>query len=210
MVRFRYAVLALLATLAVLLPAAPAHAVTAVAGGDVLTNATGTARCQLGFNLSGRGILAAGSCGPVGAQWYSGADLTGTTVVVTQSASLIFITNPAVTQIAGRRIGGGLTAPVTAAARAYVGQPVAYHSSTLGTRTGTVTGINQTISYAGGVITGLDRTTLCAGPRDPGSPVVSGTVGLSIILGGSTSCSGGAVHTQPITPLLAAWGRTLY
>lgn len=210
MVRFRYAVLALLATIAVLLPAAPAHAATSVAGGDVLTNAAGTARCQLGFNLSGRGILAAASCGPVGSQWYSGPDLIGTTVVATATASLIFITNPAVTQISGRRIGGGAIAPVNSAARAYVGQTVSYHSSTGGTRSGTVTGVNQTINYAGGTISGLDRTTLCTSSRDPGSPVVAGTVGLSIIVGGGTGCSGGAVYAQPITPLLAAWGRTLY
>jgi len=209
MVRFRLAVLALLATLAVLVPAGPAQAATSIAGGDVLTSASGF-RCQLGFNLSGRGILAAGSCGPVGTQWYSGADLVGTTVVQTQTASLIFITNPAVTQLAGRRIGGGAVAPVTAAARAYVGQTVAYFSSTLGARTGTVTAVNQTINYAGGAITGLDRTTLCVSSRDPGSPVVSGSTGLSIIVGGSTTCSGGAVYAQPITPLLAAWGRTLY
>jgi streptogrisin D len=209
MVRFRLAVLALLATFTVLVPAAPAHAATSVAGGDVLTSASGF-RCQLGFNLSGRGILAAASCGPVGTQWYSGPDLIGTTVVQTKTASLIYITNPAVTQIAGRRIGGGAIAPVSSAARAFVGQTVSYHSWTLGTRTGTVTGVNQTINYAGGSITGLDRTTLCAGSRDPGSPVVAGSVGLSIIFGGSTSCSGGAVFAQPITPLLAAWGRTLY
>ncbi len=149
-------------------------------------------------------------CGPVGTRWYAGAVSVGVTVVVTQTASLIFIDNPAVTQIAGRRIGGGAIAPVTAAARAHVGQVVGYHSGTLGTRTGTVTGINATINYAGGTITGLDRTTLCITARDPGSPVVAGSTGLSIIFGGSTSCSGGATFAQPITPLLAAWGRTLY
>ena len=73
-----------------------------------------------------------------------------------------------------------------------------------------MTGVNQTIYYAGGSITGLDRTTLCVSARDPGSPVVAGSTGLSIIVGGSTSCTGGAVFAQPITPLLAAWGRTLY
>ena len=209
MVRFRLVVVAILAALSVLLPAAPARAATSIAGGDVLTSASGF-RCQLGFNLSGRGILAAGSCGPVGTRWYAGGVSVGITVVQTQTATLIFIDNPAVTQLAGRRIGGGAVAPVTAAARAYVGQTIGYYSATLGARTGTVTGVNQTIYYAGGSITGLDRTTLCVSSRDPGSPVVAGSTGLSIIVGGSTSCTGGAVFAQPITPLLAAWGRTLY
>ena len=209
MVRFRLAVVAALAVLAALLPARPALAATSVGGGDVLTSAAGL-RCQLGFNLSGRGIMAAPSCGPVGTRWYAGTVPVGLTVVVTLTASLIYIDNPAVTQIAGRRIGGGAIAPVTAAARAYVGQVVSYHSATLGSRTGTVTGINATISYAGGTITGLDRTTLCSTARDTGSPVVSGSTGLSIVFGGSSSCAGGSTFAQPSTPLLAAWGRTLY
>lgn len=210
MVRFRLAVLALLTTLAALvLPAAPAQAALSVAGGDVLTNSIG-ARCQLGFNLSGRGILAAASCGPVGTQWYSGTDLIGTTVVQGATASLIFITNTAVVQLHGIRVGGGAVAPVTSAARATVGQTVSFYSSTGGLRTGTVTGVNQTLNYSGGTISGLDRTTLCASSRDPGSPVVSGPVGLSIIFGGSTTCRGGAVFAQPITPLLAGWGRTIF
>jgi hypothetical protein len=211
MIRFRLAVL-VLAALAALLPAPAAASLrtgVSVAGGDVLRSAAGFG-CQLGFNLSGRGILAAGSCGPVGTRWYAGAVPVGVTVVVTQTAALIYIDNPEVTQLAARRVDGGGLAPVTAAARAHVGQVVAYYSATLGARTGTVTGVNQTIAYAGGTVSGLDRTTLCASPRDPGAPVVSGSTGLSIILGGSSSCSGGAVYAQPITPLLAAWGRTLY
>jgi hypothetical protein len=214
MVRLRLAVLALLTTLAAVVPvpaAAAAPRAVSIAGGDVLTTAGGF-RCQLGFNLSGRGILAAGSCGPVGTRWYAGAVSVGVTVVQTQTAALLYIDNPAVTQIAGVRVGGGAIAPVTAAARAYVGQTVAYYSSTLGVRTGIVTAINATVSYPTGPVTGLDRTTLCSGPRDPGSPVLSGSTGLSIVFGGSgAGCSaGGITYAKPITPVLAAWGRTLY
>ena len=186
--------------------AAPAGGVS-VAGGDVLRGAGGTS-CQLGFNLSGRGILAGAQCGPVGTRWSAGTVPVGVTVVVTQTAALIYIDNPAVSQIAGRRVGAAI-APVTAAARAYVGQQVSYYSATLGARIGTVTGINQTVAYPQGTITGLDRTNLCVSPRDPGAPVVAGTTGLSIVLGGG-SCPTGVGFAQPITPLLSAWGRTLY
>ena len=212
MVRSRLAVRVLLAAFVALLPAPAAatpRAGVSVAGGDVLRSAAGFS-CQLGFNLSGRGILAAGSCGPVGTRWYAGAVPVGVTVMVTQTAALIYIDNPEVTQLAARRVGGGALAPVTAAARAHVGQAVAYYSATLGARTGTVTAVNQTIAYAGGTVSGLDRTTLCASARDPGAPVVSDAIGLSIVFDGSSGCPGAAVYAQPITPLLAAWGRTLY
>lgn len=212
MVRVRLA--AALVVLAALVPAGRAVAAAgpaggiSVAGGDVLRGAGG-ASCQLGFNLSGRGILAGAQCGPVGTRWSAGTVPVGVTVVVTQTAALIYIDNPAVSQIAGRRVGAAI-APVSAAARAHVGQQVTYYSATLGARTGTVTGINQTVAYAQGTITGLDRTTLCASPRDPGAPVVAGTTGLGIVLGGGGSCPTGVGFAQPITPLLSAWGRTLY
>jgi hypothetical protein len=218
MVRFRRAAAALLALLAALVPALvsiPAQAAPAagisVAGGDILLSAGG-ARCQLGFNISGRGILTSSRCGPTGTRWYAGSVPVGVTTMVFagKDAAVISIDNPAVGQIAGRRVAGGAIAPVTSAARAYVGQVVSYFSATLGARTGTVTGVNQTISYAGGVLTGMDRTTLCASARDGGAPIVAGSTGLSMLTGGSTACAGGPVYAQPIVPLLLALGRTLY
>ena len=219
MVRIRLTALATLVTLVALLPA-PASAASAasapaagisVAGGDLLRSAAG-ASCQLGFNISGRGILTSSRCGPAGTRWYAGSVSVGvtTTVFAGKDAAVITIDNPAVGQIAGRRVAGGAIAPVTAAARAYVGQTVGYYSATLGARVGTVTGVNQTINYAGGVLTGMDRTTLCASARDGGAPIVAGSTGLSMLTGGSTVCAGGAVYAQPIVPLLVALGRTLY
>lgn len=222
MVRFRLAA-AMLVVLAGLVPAlvstpaqaAPTAGVSvaeiSVAGGDILRSAGG-ASCQLGFNISGRGILASSRCGPIGTRWYAGLVSVGVTTAVfaSQDAAVISIDNPAVGQIAGRRVAGGAIAPVTAAARAYVGQIVGYYSATLGARTGTVTGVNQTIYYSGGVLTGLDRTTLCATARDGGAPIVAGSIGLSMLSGGSAGCDGGAVYAQPIVPLLTALGRTLY
>jgi hypothetical protein len=217
MVRFRSAA-ALLVVLAALVPAlvpTPAQAAPvagiSVAGGDILRSAAG-ASCQLGFNISGRGILTSSRCGPSGTRWYAGSVSVGVTTMVFagKDAAVITIDNPAVGQIAGRRVAGGAIAPVTAAARAYVGQVVGYFSATLGARTGYVTAVNVTINYAGGVLTGMDRTTLCASARDGGAPIVAGSTGLSMLTGGSTACAGGAVYAQPIVPLLTALGRTLY
>jgi hypothetical protein len=218
MVRFRLAA-ALLVLLAALVPAlvsTPAQAAPpppriSVAGGDTLLSASG-ARCQLGFNITGRGILTSARCGPTGTRWYAGSVSVGVTALVFagKDAAVISIDNPAVRQIAGRRVAGGAIAPVTTAGRAYVGQTVTYFSSTLGTQVGTVTGINQTINYGGGALTGMDRTTLCASARDGGAPIVAGSVGLSMLTGGSTACAGGPVFAQPIVPLLIALGHTLY
>lgn len=219
MVRSRLAVL-LSVVATVLLPtaaAAPAAlaagapaAGVSVAGGDTLRSAAG-ASCLLGFNTSGRGILTSGRCGPVGTRWYLGATSVGvtSTVFAGKDAALISIDNPAVTQLHGVRGGLGLVM-VTSAARAYVGQTVGYFSGPSGTRTGRVTAVNVTVNYAEGAITGLDRTNLCASSRDGGSPIIAGSVGLSILSGGSTGCTGGAVYAQPITPLLATLGRTLF
>ena len=217
MARFRLAA-ALLVVLAALVPAlvsAPAQAAPlagiSVAGGDILRSTAG-ASCQLGFNISGRGIFTSSRCGPTGTRWYAGSVSVGVTTMVFagKDAAVITIDNPAVGQIAGRRVAGGAIAPVTAAARAYVGQVVGYFSATLGARTGYVTAVNVTINYAGGVLTGMDRTTLCASARDGGAPIVAGSTGLSMLTGGSTACAGGAVYAQPIVPLLTALGRTLY
>ena len=212
MVRFRLAA-ALPVVLAVLVPAlvsTPAQAAgISVAGGDILRSAGGIS-CQLGFNISGRGILTSSRCGPTGTRWYAGLVSVGVTTTVYADAAVITIDNPAVGQIAGRRIAGGAIAPVTAAARAYVGQVVGYFSATLGAQTGIVTGVNQTVNYGTGVLTGLDRTTLCASARDGGAPIVAGSTGLSMLSGGSTACDGGAVYARPIVPLLSALGRTLY
>ena len=87
--------------------------------------------------------------GPVSAAVVCGGGVVGVTVVVTQTASPIFIDDPAVTQI-GR--------PADSAAELIVRRsppPPArtsgrwYRPTTparLGTRTGTVTGINATIN----------------------------------------------------------------
>lgn len=86
-VRFRV-IAVLLALAAVALggtPAAAAPRAVTVAGGDTLNNAG--SRCTLGFNVTGRGILA-GRCGPVGTRWSAGTTSVG---VVTGSSGLSMV-----------------------------------------------------------------------------------------------------------------------
>lgn len=210
MVRFRVAALltALVAALAGLAGPAEAAPVT-VAGGDVLYS--GGSRCTLSYNVTGRGILA-GRCGPVGTVWSAGSTVVGTTATVFGGTglTLISITNPAVVQLHGIRNGGVLIA-INAAARSYVAQSVRAVSPTGGLRSGTVTGINQTVHFAEGTITGLDRSNLCIDGGGVGTPIFTGVTGLSIVIGGSGSCSAGAsTYSQPVPPLLVSTGRAIY
>lgn len=202
----------LVAVFLVLVPASPAAAAPpSLAGGDVLSQ-PGASTCQLAFNLSGRNILTGSRCGPVGTRWYAGSVSVGviSTVLAGKDAAILHIDNPAVLQLAAVRLGAVLT-PIRAAARAYVAQSVTYYSPTGGVRTGTVTGVNQTVNFAGGTLTGLDRINLCAGVRDGGAPVVAGSTALSLISGGS-GCggAGGSLYAQPVVPVLLATGLAIY
>ena len=212
MVRFRVA--ALLVPLVTTLagpagPAAAAPAPVTVAGGDVLHS--GGSRCTLSYNVTGRGILA-GRCGPVGTVWSAGSTVVGTTATVFGGTglTLISITNPNVVQLHGIR-NGGVVIAITAAARSFVGQSVRAVSPSGGIHSGLVTGINQTVRFAEGSITGLDRSTVCVDGGSVGTPIFIGATGLSILIGGSGSCAAGATtYSQPVPPLLLSTGRAIY
>ena len=101
---------------------------------------------------------------------------------------------------------------VTGAGNAYVGQAVCRSGATTGVRCGTVTGLNQTVNYAEGSVTGLIRTNICAEPGDSGGPLYVAATGkiIGILSGGSGNCtSGGTTYYQPIAEVLAAYGLTI-
>ena len=211
MVRFRIAVV-LAALAAALLPAPPAAAAPVrapdVAGGDLLA---GSGRCTAAFNLSGRNILT-GYCGPVGSAVYLGGVPVGTVSWTTaqQTAGVVHITNPAVGQLAGVRTPGGV-APITGAVRATIGRAVRKSSPVTGLRSGTVTGINQTVNHAGGIVTGLDRTTLCPSAGEAGAPIFADRSAVAVTLGGSGNCStGGSTYGLPVVPILQGLGLSIY
>ncbi len=215
MVRFRsLTVLAAAAALLAAVATGPAQAATtaagvSVAGGDVLT---GSGRCQLAFNVSGRGILT-GPCGPVGTRWSAGAVPVGrvTWVAPDGLTGLITIDNAAVTQVAGLRVPGGVIASITAAGRVPIGSTVQAVSPVTGIRGGVLTAVNATVNFAGGTVTGLDRTTVCSETGEAGKPVYRGRTALSVAVGGSGNCSaGGVTYGRPVVQLLAQTGRSIY
>ncbi|MET7707639.1 S1 family peptidase [Micromonospora sp. NPDC005413] len=179
----------------------------------------GGGRCSLGANVRSGStyyVITAGHCTTTASAWY--ADSTQTTVLGTRTATSFPTNDYGLIRYTGRiahpsavyTYPGLLT--IYGAGNAYVGQAVCRSGVTTGVRCGTVTGLNQTVNYAGGAVTGLIRTNICAEPGDSGGPLYVASTGtiIGILSGGSGNCtSGGTTYYQPIGEVLAAYGLTL-
>ncbi|MET7375931.1 S1 family peptidase [Micromonospora arida] len=189
-----------------------------IAGGQGIYGGGGT-RCSLGANARSGStyyVITAGHCTTAAATWY--ADSARTTVLGTRSATSYPTNDYGLIRYTGRiahpsavyTYPGLLT--INGPGNAYIGQAVCRSGSTTGVRCGTVTGLNQTVNYATGVIYGLIRTNICAEPGDSGGPLyvaATGTI-LGILSGGTGNCTaGGTTYYQPIAEVLAAYGLTL-
>ncbi|MEV4389705.1 S1 family peptidase [Micromonospora sp. NPDC049580] len=188
-----------------------------IAGGQGIYG--GGTRCSLGANARSGStyyVITAGHCTTAAATWY--ADSAQTTVLGTRTATsypgddygLIRYTGRIAHPSAVYTYPGLLT--INGPGNAYVGQAVCRSGVTTGVRCGTVTGLNQTVNYATGVIYGLIRTNICAEPGDSGGPLYVASTGtiIGILSGGSGNCtSGGTTYYQPIAEVLAAYGLTL-
>ncbi|MEV0005456.1 S1 family peptidase [Micromonospora sp. NPDC050980] len=195
----------------------PGRLRTLIAGGQAVYGGGG--RCSLGANAR-RGstwyFVTAGHCTNLGATWY--ADSARTTVLGSRAGSsfpgndygVVRYTGTIAHPSAVHTYPGQVT--IYGAGNAYVGQAVCRSGATTGVRCGTVTGLNQTVNYAEGSVTGLIRTNICAEPGDSGGPLyvaATGTV-LGILSGGSGNCtSGGVSYYQPILEILAAYGLSI-
>jgi streptogrisin D len=177
-------------------------------------------RCSAGFNVTnGQSdfILTAGHCGPTGSVWF--ADSGGTNQLgktVSQSFpgndfSLVQYTNGKAGDGAGVVfIGNGKGVQITGAGDPSIGQRVFRSGSTSGLRDGQVTGVNSTVNYPEGTVTGLIETNVCAEPGDSGGPMFSEGIALGITSGGSGDCTqGGTTFFQPVTKALTALGMQL-
>jgi streptogrisin B len=215
------ALLAVLATLAAVLLAAPAASAEpiAVRGGDTLYRGDG-ARCTLAFNTrrdGGHYGIIAGHCGGAGTTWYVDAARTvplGTTVVSSfpgDDYGVVHYTNTALSH-PGEVGAGGATWDITGAAAPRIGQSVCHVGGVGGLRCGSVTAVNVTVNHGGGsVLYGLLRSNACHEPGDTGGPAFSGTTALGVIVFGSGGCaSGGVTLYQPVTEVLQAHGLSLY
>jgi streptogrisin D len=186
-----------------------------IAGGDAIYSSG--ARCSLGFNVVKDGepyFLTAGHCGNVGPSW---SDSSGG-AEIGQVADSRFpgddfsivkytgdIAHPSVVDLYD-----GSTQAITSAADATVGEAVRRSGSTTQVQGGEVTGVNATVNYAEGTVSGLIDTTVCAEPGDSGGSLVAGSTALGLTSGGSGDCtSGGETFFQPVPEALSAEGAEI-
>ncbi|MCP2343043.1 S1 family peptidase [Actinomadura rupiterrae] len=183
-----------------------------ISGGDAIYGAN--VRCSLGFNVhdsSGNAyFITAGHCGNDSSYWTdeSGNELGN--VADSQFPG----TDYAIVQYTGNvdhpsdvDLYDGSTQPITQAADAYVGEYVQRSGSTSGLHGGTVNGLDATVNYEEGSVSGLIDTDVCAEPGDSGGSLFDGTSALGLTSGGSGDCSsGGETFFQPVPPVLSAYG----
>ncbi|MEU8579742.1 S1 family peptidase [Streptomyces abikoensis] len=187
-----------------------------IAGGDAIRG--GSARCSLGFNVVKDGqpyLLTAGHCGNVVANWS--AEKGGPVVATTQTSvfpghdySLAKYV-PGVEHPSAVTLNGRQAQPITHAAPAYNGESVRRSGSTTGVRGGRVTGVDATVNYQEGQVTGLIETTVCAEPGDSGGPLFDGDAAIGLTSGGSGDCKapGAKTYYQPVPGALAATGAAI-
>lgn len=172
-------------------------------------------RCSAGFNVTDGTrdfILTAGHCGPKGSVWFAnnaGTQQLGTTVQQDFPGSDFSLVQYASGKAgAGAEvvaIGGGNGVRITGVADPTVGQRVFRSGSTSGLHDGQVTGLNATVNYPEGTVTGLIETNVCAEPGDSGGPMFSEGVALGVTSGGSGDCTtGGTTFFQPVTKAMTA------
>ncbi|MGW7047074.1 S1 family peptidase [Streptomyces avermitilis] len=192
---------------------------TFVSGGDAIFG--GGARCSLGFNVTaGDGspaFLTAGHCGVAAAAWSDSQD--GQPIATVDQAtfpgegdfSLVKYDDPNTQAPSEVNVGNGQTVQISQAAEATVGQQVLRMGSTTGLNDGNVTGLDATVNYPEGTVTGLIQTDVCAEPGDSGGSLFTqdgSAIGLTS--GGSGDCTvGGETFFQPVTTALEAVGATL-
>ncbi|MFI5858089.1 S1 family peptidase [Streptomyces parvulus] len=191
---------------------------TFASGGDAIFG--GGARCSLGFNVTaGDGapaFLTAGHCGVAAEQWSDaqGGQPIGT---VDQAVfpgegdfALVRYDDPA-TEAPSEVNLGDQTVPIAQAADATVGQQVFRMGSTTGLADGQVLGLDATVNYPEGTVTGLIQTDVCAEPGDSGGSLFTQDgQAIGLTSGGSGDCTaGGETFFQPVTTALEAVGATL-
>ncbi|WP_329270662.1 S1 family peptidase [Streptomyces pseudovenezuelae] len=192
---------------------------TFVSGGDAIFG--GGARCSLGFNVTaGDGspaFLTAGHCGVAAEQWSDAQD--GQPIATVDQATfpgdgdfaLVKYDDPATQAPSEVNVGGGQTVAISQAADAEVGLQVFRMGSTTGLADGQVLGLDATVNYPEGTVTGLIQTDVCAEPGDSGGSLFTqdgSAIGLTS--GGSGDCTvGGETFFQPVTTALQAVGATL-
>lgn len=209
------AILTLLLTVLLGLPATAQAAPSPIGGGTLLLTSSGAPLCRVAFaaRAGAAGYLVASrACGPaIGAQLYAGPSTTlvGPVVAVTQTHSLVYVSNAADWQLVPWIPVGGGQLTITGMASTPIGGSVCLIDTTVGMNCGMVQAKNQTLNFGGGLIHGVTRTNIC--PSTGPVAYVSGSQaqGVPLLLGSGSCTTGGTTYFFPITSILPAYGLTL-
>ncbi len=187
-----------------------------IGGGDAIWGPD--VRCSLGFNVTKDGapyFLTAGHCGNAADSW---SDTEGGSEVAQTVDShfpgtdyaLVKYDDAGSDHASAVDLYNGSTQTITHAADATVGESVERSGSTSGLHSGTVTGLDATVNYSEGSVSGLIDTNVCAEPGDSGGALFDGDAAIGLTSGGSGDCSsGGETFFQPVTAALSAEGATI-
>ncbi|QLH20860.1 S1 family peptidase [Streptomyces sp. Rer75] len=188
---------------------------TFLAGGDAIWGGGG--RCSLGFNVVKDGqpyFLTAGHCTESIKSWSDsqggdeiganeGSDFPG------NDYGLVKYTKD-VAHPSEVNLYNGDSQAISKAGEATVGQKVTRSGSTTQVHDGEVTGLDATVNYQEGSVSGLIQTNVCAEPGDSGGALFAGDTALGLTSGGSGDCSsGGETFFQPVPEALEAYGAKI-
>jgi streptogrisin C len=194
-----------------------------VIGGQAITTTAG-ARCSAGFNArnssGARYVIDAGHCGNLGGTWSGTGGTLGSVFRSSfpgnDYSAINVSSSSAVSTALVDRYSSGSDVTVAGSSGGSVGAAVCRSGSTTGWHCGTITALNQTVTYSQGSVGQMIRTNVCAEPGDSGGSLVtspgSGTrvTALGVTSGGSGNCSsGGTTFFQPVNEALSAYSLTL-
>ncbi|ANN17256.1 peptidase S1 [Amycolatopsis orientalis] len=192
-------------------PAAQADAPAPLGGGSVL-QVGAASRCTAGFAAVAGNVgylIASAACGRPGETVSSAGRVVGVVAAAQfppSGAIVIRVTNTAEWRLVGSIPPVDSRVTITGATEAAVGASVCKYGLTSGWRCGVILAKNQTVTFPGGTLTGLTRTSVCAEPGDAGGPFVSGTQAQGVLVGGSGTCAtGGTSYFLPVNRVLSAY-----
>lgn len=182
-------------------------------GGSVLVNPIGNDQCRASFAaVNGPTwylVTGPGCADSPGAQLYSGAStLVGRVVHASPAYAVVHVTNTTDWYLVPWIGIGGERLVIGGAKETPVGGSVCLIDHALGYQCGTVLAKNETVWFAGGAITGLTRTNICASSR--AVAYVTRDQAQGVPIGGSGVCTtSGTSWFTPIGPILARHQLTL-
>ncbi|MFI7504958.1 S1 family peptidase [Streptomyces sp. NPDC049687] len=189
-----------------------------LSGGDgvYLSGPAGKFQCSVGFNTrdtSGNHFfLTAGHCTDGATDWFS--DEFSTHIGTTENSrypgdDFGLVRYDSEEPVPPGRAGAQ---DITSAGTPLTGQSACRRGVTTGVHCGQITGLNWTVNYGDGSVSGMIRTNICADFGDSGGPLYAGSQALGLTSGGAGNCASPSATTfyQPVTEALGAYGVSVY